>query len=104
MDRWRLGLERRKIRLAGRSLGPPPGGPHLGERQLGAYLPRIPLEQRPLALIYTLHTTCRPNGISDNSISFRCCRANGMPMIVIHNNAAKTRCTTAVYRPPQINQ
>jgi hypothetical protein len=35
--------------------------------------------------------TCLPKGISDNSISLRCCRAKGMPMIVMKSSAANTR-------------
>src|SRR5580692_10520209 len=51
-----------------------------------------------------LQITCRPNGISESSTSLRCCRAKGIPMMVIERRKANTRCTSAVYRPPQSSQ
>ena len=44
--------ERRKIHLAKGTLGSWPGRPYLCQRQLGAYFPRLPLEQRSLELIF----------------------------------------------------
>lgn len=41
-----------------------------------------------------------PKGANVSSTNFKCCLPNGIPMMVINNNAAKTRCTTAVYNPP----
>lgn len=42
------------------------------------------------------HTIAFPKGMSESSMSLRCCRAKGMPMMVMARSAAKTRCTSAV--------
>ncbi len=47
------------------------------------------------------YTISLPKGISDNSTSFRCCFANGIPIMVINSRQANTMCTNAVYQPPQ---
>ena len=41
-----------------------------------------------------------PKGANVNSTNFKCCLPNGMPIMVIKSNAAKTRWMQAVYKPP----
>ena len=41
-----------------------------------------------------------PKGIIEISMSLKCCRAKGIPMMVMVNSRPKTTCINAVYNPP----
>lgn len=49
---------------------------------------------------FYLLTIFLPNGIKETSISLKCCRPKGMPIIVRHNKAPKERCASADAKPP----
>jgi len=49
-------------------------------------------------------TIVLPNGSSETSISLKCCRAKGRPMMVIASSRPKTRCARAIHRPPKKSQ
>src|SRR4030095_2068876 len=57
-----------------------------------------------VAIGQNFQMTCLPKGISDNSTSFRCCLAKGIPIMVMKRISANTRCTIAVHNPPVSNQ
>ena len=43
-----------------------------------------------------------PKGAREISINLKCCRPQGMPIIVIESNKPIIICTRAVYQPPHI--
>ncbi len=51
-----------------------------------------------------LLTILFPNGIRETSISLKCCRPKGIPIMVKHNRAPKVRWANAAAKPPQTIQ
>jgi len=47
-----------------------------------------------------LLTIFLPKGIRETSISLKCCKPKGIPIIVRHKKAPKVRCAIAAARPP----
>ena len=50
------------------------------------------------------YDTVDPNGISANFISLKCCKPNGMPIMVIQRSTPQERCSTARGMPVVIIQ
>lgn len=48
-----------------------------------------------------LLTILLPNGIKEISRSLKCCRPQGIPIMVMYKRAPMKRCTSAVYHPPK---
>jgi len=53
-----------------------------------------------LFLCHKNQRTVFPKGIIEISISLKCWRAKGMPMMVMVSSKPKITCTNAVYKPP----
>ena len=50
------------------------------------------------------HRIVLPKGIIEISMSLKCWRAKGIPMMVMLSSRPKNRCTNAVYNPPLKSQ